>query len=358
MILSYNRTSTRGQVTLKVSTIGATLLSYQIDGTEFIDGYLSEDELQTQDGFRSAVLVPWSDRLCDGRYSSAIYKDDGVGDRPRIGQSPGPFTADHIFSAKNPKYEPGIHGLVYDKDFKVVENSSESLRLELHLESEPGYPFELLISVSFDITPDGDLVTRISAQNQSLLACPIFIGWHPYFLLDGPLGQADLRIYGSSVVETNDDLIPLPGNAAFKPIQSPAPGKVSTYADAGYTHLKNIQDIEHCNPPTGAIAFLDDRALSDFSGYAHLNTGNRSIHIYVDFGADLPLRTFHVFTGHNLKRNPLTSIAIEPCQAIVNAFNRHDVGNKLVQPGDSRQMGTLIQAQIQGSYTTTDPTRS
>lgn len=95
MILSYNRTSTRGQVTLKVSTIGATLLSYQIDGTEFIDGYLSEDELQTQDGFRSAVLVPWSDRLCDGRYSSTIYKDDGVGDRPRIGQSPGPFTADH-----------------------------------------------------------------------------------------------------------------------------------------------------------------------------------------------------------------------------------------------------------------------
>lgn len=78
----------------------------------------------------------------------------------------------------------------------------------------------------------------------------------------------------------------------------------------------------------------------------------------MDFGADLPLRTFHVFTGHNLKRNPLTSIAIEPCQAIVNAFNRHDVGNKLVQPGDSRQMGTLIQAQIQGSYTTTDPTRS
>jgi aldose 1-epimerase len=53
-----------------VARRGATLLSWDsaIVGGGNIDGYVDEDELVSQDGVRSGVMAPFSNRIRNGTY--------------------------------------------------------------------------------------------------------------------------------------------------------------------------------------------------------------------------------------------------------------------------------------------------
>lgn len=86
MIVTTERECAGRTVTLRAATRGATLLNYRLGDTEIIDGYRGPAELRELNGFRSAVLVPWSNRIRAGatrpRSTTAKTRPCGLNSTP------------------------------------------------------------------------------------------------------------------------------------------------------------------------------------------------------------------------------------------------------------------------------------
>lgn len=107
------------------------------------------------DGFRNAVLAPWSNR------TASAWDDDGVA-RSTLGATDA----------------EGLHGLVWSAEFDVVggtwpngvvdyEITGDHIELATTIPDSPAYPGPVEVRVRYDICEPGKLDTRISARNDA-----------------------------------------------------------------------------------------------------------------------------------------------------------------------------------------------
>ena len=75
------------------------------------------------DGFRNAVMAPWSNRLRDGKYSFQGREYD--------------------FAGKTVGGSLALHGLVADQPFELVEAGEDFLRAKVQVPKLEAYPFEV-----------------------------------------------------------------------------------------------------------------------------------------------------------------------------------------------------------------------
>ncbi|WP_461186354.1 aldose epimerase family protein [Trueperella pyogenes] len=306
---------TNGSQRLTVSTRGAMIFDWDPGiGASVLDGYRSLAEQEENDGFRNAVLAPWSNRT-----ASACWDDDG---RPR--------------STLGATDAEGLHGLVWSAEFDVVggtwpngvvdyEITGDHIELATTIPDSPAYPGPVEVRVRYDICEPGKLGVRISARNDAGREIPLGLGWHPYFRVE--MTKARLRLAATHAIVTDKRLLPLPGEKAFRALEAGL---------AGVAHEIALDpDLD-----TGFTGLAVERGWAT----AHLDTG-------LGYGVEMTMKgddgvgrpNFHVFTGAPLKRDPLKSIALEPCLTMADMLNRgEEKARVMLQAGETRTLRATV----------------
>jgi aldose 1-epimerase len=144
-----------------VVEVGGGLRTY--DGV--LDGYALDEMCSSA---RGQVLMPWPNRIPDGRYAF-----DGT---------------TYQLPLTEPETRSAIHGLVSWAGWRAVEREADRVVMEHLLHPQPGYPFTLLLRVEYRLDGHG-LTVHTRAENVGRQACPFGAGHHPY--LAAPTGRVD-----------------------------------------------------------------------------------------------------------------------------------------------------------------------
>jgi aldose 1-epimerase len=164
-----------GQLRATIAQVGASLRELSIGSIELVEPYAADQERPLCAG---VIMSPWVNRLDGGR-----WKHDGV-------QLENPIT---IFDQNNSN-----HGLLLDRRYEPLEQSSSEVTLSALIGSPTGYPFEIETRVTYSLSSRGLEVTH-RAKNLSGSKAPYATGAHPYFKFS-EVETADLII--SSDAET------------------------------------------------------------------------------------------------------------------------------------------------------------
>lgn len=288
---------------------GATLLDWRVrDGGNWValtDGYRSDAEFAAQNGVRNGLLAPFCNRIAVGRYTFEGQAHDLL---------PGVPAAERLI----------YHGFLRGMDLALTDLSEAPAKASIqftaaiHADDFPGYPFALKLNVRIDFTPVS-LAFTITATNVGDQAAPYAAGWHPYFRLgDTPVDQLALEIPAARCVVTGHELLPLSGAAAWAPIDA---GVLPDFRRAR-TLCTAVLDGCYAGATPDADGLIRSRLRDPATG--------RQLTIWQRGGLT------HVFTGDTLARDARRSIAIEPVEAMTDAFNRPECAGALrLPPGAS-----------------------
>ncbi|HJV08385.1 MAG TPA: aldose 1-epimerase family protein [Acidimicrobiales bacterium] len=139
-----------------VVEVGGGLRTYTVGGVDLLDGY-GVDEMCS--GGRGQLLIPWPNRVKDGRYSFA--------------------GEDFQLALTEPSSHNAIHGLVRWANWTATEHEADRVVMEYVLHPQPGYPFTLGLSVEYRLGAGG-LSVATTATNLGVRPCPYGAGAHPY----------------------------------------------------------------------------------------------------------------------------------------------------------------------------------
>lgn len=270
--------------------VGGGLRGYVVRGREWLDGY-SVDEMCSS--ARGQCLVPWPNRIREGRYEFA-----GV-------QQQLPLT--------EPERQDAIHGLARWANWVVAEQAGESVTMEYLLHPQPGYPHALQLAVEYRLDDHG-LTVRTKATNVGSNACPYGAGAHPYLTLGmKTVDSVVLQAPGRTRLLSDDRGIPTgaaPVDGTAYDFRTPRSiGKMRL--DTAFTHLERDDDgrarVKLASPggETAAALWLDEH-----------------------------YRYLMLFTGDPLPDVNRRSLGIEPMTCAPNAFQSGE-GLVILEPGES-----------------------
>jgi aldose 1-epimerase len=292
-------TDSESGMSVRLARRGATLLDFHVPlGNRLrniADGYDDADALEALDAARFAVMAPFANRIADARYR---------------------------FDGKEYDLQPGVggdargilHGFVRDAEFDLLsvdaDDDGACVRFGhggLRPGAHPGYPIALDLEVLFTLHAGGlDLEARM--RNAGEQAAPCFFGWHPYLRLreDG-IDDCELQLPARQVIRTDDKLIPLPGTQALQALDA-----------APQFDFRHPRRIGGCVMDTG---FADPQADADARIRTRLRDPGSGLVVNVWQQSGITL----AFTGDTLAGTAARrSIALEPMEAMTNAFNRDD----------------------------------
>ncbi|HEX5331840.1 MAG TPA: aldose 1-epimerase [Cellulomonas sp.] len=294
-----------GTSLLVVALRGATILRWVLDlgdgPVDLLDGYRDADELRSQDGIRNGIMAPFCDRVAGAAY---------------------------VFDGQDHDLLPGstsrlvYHGLVRSMPFTLdlVDADDDGLAATFRCHGlteapQPGYPFPVDVDVTYRLGP-ASLGVQIDGHNTGTVPAPFASGWHPYFRLPGAatVDELELRVAATTRVETDADLIPLPGPDAYAAV-APDEARWRPVGDA-------VLDV-------GYLA----------GGPAVVRSPSSGVELTLTQSAGL----VHVFTGDTISRDRRRAIAVEPVETLTDAFNRPDCSAAVrLGPGARRTFGATV----------------
>jgi aldose 1-epimerase len=273
-----------------VVEVGGGLRAYSALGRELLDGYAADEMCSSA---RGQCLVPWPNRIRDGRYEFA-------GSVQQL-----PLT--------EPERQCAIHGLARWANWTIAEQAAAAVTMEHLLYPQPGYPHTLQLAVEYRLDRDG-LTVRTTATNVGASACPYGAGAHPYLTMGTPsVDSVVLQSPGRTRLTSDQRGIPTgaePVEASEYDFRRPRPiGK--TKLDTAFT------DLEHDNDGRARVRLAAPR-------------GDRA----TTFWLDESYRYLMLFTGDPLPDVNRRSLGIEPMTCAPNAFQSGD-GLVILEPGES-----------------------
>ncbi|MFD1721346.1 aldose 1-epimerase family protein [Amnibacterium endophyticum] len=177
---------TLGGVSATVTELGASLRRLRVGDLELIQQY-PPDALPS--GGSGLVLVPWPNRVRDGRWTL-----DG-----RTQQ----------LDLTDPSKGNAIHGLLRNTGYRVTDRSDSAITLSARVFPQHGWPFHLETSVRYELTADGIAVTH-GVRNDGDGVAPVGVGCHPYLCLgDVPMRDLVVTVSGDRMLETDDRSLPV-----------------------------------------------------------------------------------------------------------------------------------------------------
>src|SRR5579864_8687767 len=283
---------TSGRLRLTVVTAGGGIRELTFGERPVIDGY-GVDEIAL--GARGQPLIPWPNRIADGRYEFA-------GRQYQV-----PLT--------EPDKRNALHGFARWMTWNIESRDASSAVLSLLMYPRQGYPFALYLETEYRV--DAANVSVItSATNAGRAALPYANGFHPYITVGTPaIDRCRLTIPARTFLQVDERQIPtgrslVEGTAydfrAGRPIED-------TVLDHAFTDLAR---------DAGGMARV---VLSAPEGSDSVAVRMDQAHPYL-----------MVFTGDTLAdvARRRTSIAVEPMTAAPNAF-RSGEGLRVLQPGET-----------------------
>lgn len=263
-----------------VVEVGGGLRTYAFRGRDVLAGYPPDARCSAG---RGQLLVPWPNRIRDGRYTFA--------------------GRDHQLALSEPDRANAVHGLVRWAMWSALERTEDSVTLGCRLRPQPGWEWSLDLSVTYALTASGLVVTP-RARNVGTEAAPFGFGAHPYLSVgEIRVDEVELGIPAASLLELDDRLLPT-GVAAVEG------------TDQDFRQPRVLGELELDTAFTALDADADGRWRVTIA-----NQGNgRAVTIWADATAYPWLQ---VFTGDSL---PLTArrtsgIAVEPMTCPPDAFN-------------------------------------
>jgi aldose 1-epimerase len=155
-----------GEQRATIVEVGAGIREYVVGKRAVLDPY----PLQAPcDGAHGAPLIPWPNRLADGRYSF-----DGN---------------QYQLALSEPQKRNAIHGMLRWRNWQARERTDQRVMMGTRLHPLTGWPFTLEVTISYALGDDG-LTVETRATNIGDAACPFGAGQHPYLspgegLIDG-----------------------------------------------------------------------------------------------------------------------------------------------------------------------------
>ncbi len=290
-----------GEQEAVVVQVGGGLRTYRSAGRDVLHGYA---ESARADAGRGQVLMPWPNRIRDGRYTFA-----GI---------------DRQLSLTEVARRNASHGLVRWAQWSLSQHDSDAVVVEHTLRPQPGWDWTLHLQVAYTLSDDGLMVTP-SATNLSDTAAPFGYGAHPYLTAgEDQVDQLRLTVPGKRTITVDDRLIPI-GSAAV--------------ADSPYDFRagRPIGDarLDHC------YAKLDGEGEGEGEGEG-AGAGRWSVEVAhgdrrTSLWADAERFPFaQVFTGDSLSASSArrTGVAVEPMTCPSNAFESGE-GLLTLQPGQT-----------------------
>ncbi|HSZ85786.1 MAG TPA: aldose 1-epimerase [Puia sp.] len=190
---------------------GAALHSFSININEhqfnIIDNYNNGDEIKKEMAlsFKSAKLSPFPCRINKATYN---------------------FNGQKYFFEKKFIDGSAIHGLLYNKSFRIADIFSNKTEARIILEynyekDDDGYPFNYTCTVEYVLQKNNLLTIKTTVTNKSNIAIPIADGWHPYFRLDNDVNDWLMQFPSESIIEFDENLIPTENLLPYNKFSSP-----------------------------------------------------------------------------------------------------------------------------------------
>jgi aldose 1-epimerase len=162
--------------------VGGGLREYEVDGRPVLEGYPAD---RMRDGAHGAPLIPWPNRLGNGRYAF-----DGQ---------------EYQVALTEPEKRNAIHGFLLWRPWSSVDRDGDRVVMGATLHPLEGYPFALAIRIAYQLGPEGLTVTT-TAENIGDRACPYGHGQHPYLSPGrGLIDDCELELAGRTRIVTDPD---------------------------------------------------------------------------------------------------------------------------------------------------------
>jgi aldose 1-epimerase len=225
------------------------------------------------------VLIPWPNRIEDGRYEWE-------------GES-------HQLPLDELERSNAIHGLVRWEAWTPIEHEPGRLVLEHVLYPRPGYPFSLALRIEYALSDEG-LTVVTTATNVGADACPYGAGVHPYLTPGTPtVDSLVFRAPARTVLRSDDRGLPVS--------EEPVDG---TEYDFRQARLLGRTRLDH--------TFTD--LERDLDGIARAELTEPESGAGVMLWLDEAHPYLQLFTGDPLPDVARRSIAVEPMTCPPNAF--------------------------------------
>lgn len=266
-----------GPVTATVAELAASLRRVRVGDTEIVQDYPA-DALPS--GASGIVLVPWPNRIRDGRWAL-----DG---KPQQ------------LDLTEPSKGNASHGLLRNTGWTATERSDSTVTLTAVVFPQHGYPFHLETAVRYSLTPSG-IDVACTVRNAGEGRAPFGVGSHPYLRVgDAAMRDLVVTVSGDRMLETDERSLPVrevPVDGTDQDLRAGAP----------------LRDVELDTAYTG-LAVEEGRVrhrLAAPDGTA------------VELAADPVFGWVQVFTTdvYGTDAGPIDAVAVEPMTCPPDAFN-------------------------------------
>lgn len=237
-----------GGAELVVDLRGGGIRRLAVGDWEVLDSYPAGTVVE---GWPGAVLLPWPNRVRDGRW------------RWRGRELQLQVTA--------PETPTAIHGLVAWQTWEVLSSATDAVTVGTVVEPHPGYPFRLAAALDYRVS-SGRLTVTVRVRNLGADPAPFGVGMHPYLRVggarDGDIADAQLTLPVRTTIELDGGL----PTGRRSPVDG-AVGRIGDRAlDDGYTDLVRDDDgwaRTRLSGPAGSLELAVDGAwpwLQAFTG--------------------------------------------------------------------------------------------
>ncbi len=278
-----------GEHEATITDVGAKVRRYAVGGRDVFTPYREDEVAPAGHG---ALLAPWPNRLRDGRYAF-----DGH---------------EYQVDLSEPKTGTALHGLVMWQCWRVaaVDDADHArgaaVTLELRLPASRGYPFDLLLRVTYRLSDTG-LHVRTTATNLGTTDAPYGVGFHPWLSPGaGSLDDCTFRLDAATRVLVDDRLLPT--------------GTEPAAGDHDLREARPARDLDLDD------AYLDVVRDADGLSWARLTgSDGRTAAVWMDESMDC----WQVCSGDHIDpaHYRRTGMAAEPMSCIADAFR---TGERLV----------------------------
>jgi aldose 1-epimerase len=280
----------RGEQRATVVEVGGGIREYAVGDRDVLEPYPLGAMC---DGAHGAPLIPWPNRVADGRYSY-----DG---------------GDFQLALTEPPRRNAIHGLLRWRPWEALEQDPDRVTVQARLLPMSGYPFALDLRITYELGEAG-LTVSTSATNLGERPCPYGAGQHPYLSPgSGRVDRCTLALPAATRIVTDERMIP----TGRTPVQE---------TPFDFREPRPIGDL------TLDVALTD--LARDGDGLARARLTGADGHS-VELWADAHYEFLEVFTGDTLApERRRGGLGVEPMTCAPNAFQSGE-GLLRLQPGET-----------------------
>lgn len=278
-----------------ISEVAAAIRHLSVDGVELTAGYAEGSPPPFGSGI---VLMPWPNRIRDGRWTYA-------------GQT-------LQLDITEPARGNALHGLLCNTPYRLVERTGHSVTLRAPIFPQNGYPFTLDTAVCYTVVPDGLQVSH-TVCNVGSACAPVAVGAHPFLMIGGvPTDSLTLTVSADRHIDVDDRLIPIGA--------TPVPGTAWDLREGRLVAALDLDDAWSGLPSGGSAHWLSAPDGRTVSLWADEQFGYVQVFITREFPGQGGLTT---------------AVAVEPMTAPADAFNSGE-GLRWVAPSESWSMSWAI----------------